>query len=159
MPNNQPEPLCSVLTVFRGLLTHVPRFEVLSPDVVPYGLRPHTRSICWLAEQVATQNLRRHAGSLGIRDVEFPESDIAVWDVRFRVGQLEEAEQIHVNVKVGDATRPRRRNDIASVKKLLAFFQGQPNTTLLCVVLRFRFQNTLIWFEPEPNSVQLSLDG
>ena len=58
--------------VFTKLIGDVPSFEVLNKDVLPYGLKQHTRSICWLAEQVILQNVKKRQVGYGIAEYQRP---------------------------------------------------------------------------------------
>ena len=91
----------------------VPGFKVLDEELVPEGLNPHTRSICWLAEQVILQNLKANKTSFSLSKVDYPVSDISPWDSALYFTDLKE--EVYVNIKVSDVAKPRRRNDIASV--------------------------------------------
>lgn len=128
----------------------VPRFEVLNSKYVPKGLKPHTRSICWLAEQVILQNVEMNSQFLKISDCTDPDSDIAAWDTRLKLSDLHSQPTVFVNIKVSDVTRPIRKNDIASVKKLLQFYRDNPDALLFYVVMMIRFDNTQIYFERPP---------
>ncbi len=45
--------------VFSQLLTEIlPVFKITDEKILPYGLKSHTRSISWLAEQVITQQTK-----------------------------------------------------------------------------------------------------
>jgi len=128
----------------------VPQFEVLNKKYLPEGLKPHTRSICWLAEQVILQNTRKNEKELGIIDFHYPKSDIEVWDVKFAFRDLFPEKEIFINVKVTDITKPTRKNDIASVKKLLNFYSINKNPLLLYAVFKIEFENNIIKLKPNP---------
>lgn len=126
--------------------TTVPGFKVLDEELVPEGLNPHTRSICWLAEQVIIQNLRLNKNGYGVNDVISPDSDIAPWDSALRIAGMQDI--VYVNIKVSDIAKPRRRNDIASVKALLRFYRDNPGALLFFVVIKLGFENCYIRFYP-----------
>lgn len=135
---------------FESLIVKVPHFEVLNKKYLPDGLKPHTRSICWLAEQVILQNTKKHKKKFGIIKFHYPPSDISAWDVKFSFKDLCAKEEIFINIKVTDITRPIRKNDIASVKKLLAFYSKYDNPLLLYAVFKIKFDNTIIRFKKHP---------
>lgn len=136
--------------VFNRFLDKVSSFQVLSPEVIPYGLKPHTRSICWLAEQVIVQNIEAMADKLRLKNFEYPKSDISIWDVRFSFKQVYPDHKVHINIKVANVMMPQRKNDFASVKTLLRFFDREQDPILLCVIFPFQFQNTNIKFIGKP---------
>ena len=65
-----------VKTLFLKVTEIIPNFNVTDPSILPYGLKPHTRSISWIAEQVITQQAKFHKDKLKIQDV-----DIDMWNV------------------------------------------------------------------------------
>jgi len=134
-----------VTDLFRNFTTSVPGFEVLNESYVPDGLNPHTRSVCWLAEQVILQNTRRLPQIHRLVD---PPSDISAWDARLFFDGEDET-PIFINIKVSSTTK-RLKNDIASVKKLKQFYEEYPDALLFFVVIRFDFENTWIRFHKEP---------
>jgi hypothetical protein len=135
---------------FNRLVQRIPTFRILDPTLVPEGLKPHTRSICWLMEQVILQNTRQDASYFGFSDFEYPESDVSVWDAKFKLIEVQEAGKIFVNVKVGNATIPDENNDFASIKALLSFYEKERDPLLLCVVFKFRFANVQVTFDGRP---------
>ena len=131
--------------LFREFIDAVPKFQVMNESYVPDGLNPHTRSICWLAEQVILQNTRRLPRLDWLED---PESDISAWDARLQFKGPEHP-PIFINIKVS-SSKKRQKNDIASVKKLKQFYDEHPDALLFFVVIRFEFDNTWIHFERTP---------
>jgi len=134
--------------IFSNLIRDVPSFEVLNKDVLPYGLKQHTRSICWLAEQVILQNVKKRQLEYGLTSYSDPESDISAWDAC--LGLKECPAPSYINIKVSDVTRPVRRNDIASVQKLISFYKERPTAFLFYVVIMLEFEGNRIHFRKEP---------
>ena len=66
--------------LLRALLKILPSFDITDEKVLPYGLKPHTRSISWLVEQVITQQTKFNAKKLGIADAEFEFPDTCLHD-------------------------------------------------------------------------------
>jgi len=130
---------------FNSFIDKVPEFEVLNSKYIPEGLNPHTRSICWLAEQVILQNTKKYSDEFGITDFEYPESDISTWDARLKYGLISNKD-VFINIKVTNADNPIRKNDIASVKKMLSFYQDHDEPLIYYVVLKFVFDNNKIKF-------------
>ena len=134
--------------VFSNLMKDVPLFRVLDDEVLPYGLHQHTRSICWLAEQVILQNVKKRQAEYGVSEYINPESDISAWDACISIAGC--AAPAFVNIKVSDVTRPARNNDIASVQKLLKFYKEKPNAALFYVVMMLEFDGNIIHFRKKP---------
>lgn len=144
----------SLEQLFARLITDgVASFEVLDEKYVPYGLKAHTRSICWLAEQVILQHLKKYEDRYGVHDYQDPISDIAPWDGKFKFKDLDYQDDVFINLKVSDVTKPVRRNDIASVKALLNFFSLNRDAAIFFVVVRLKFVNNKIFFV-EPVTVR-----
>lgn len=57
-------------SLFRKVIDIIPSFDIADPKVLPYGLRPHTRSVSWIVEQVITQQTKYHAKELNLENVE-----------------------------------------------------------------------------------------
>lgn len=134
--------------VFTRLIKDVPSFEVLNKDVLPYGLKQHTRSICWLAEQVILQNVKKRQVEYGVTEYINPDSDISAWDACLGINGR--SANGYINIKVSDVTRPVRRNDIASVQKLISFYKEKPTALLFYVVIMLEFDGNLIHFRKKP---------
>jgi hypothetical protein len=135
-------------TTFKGLIRDVSSFTVLDREILPYGLKQHTRSICWLAEQVILQNIKKRMQQYGLSSYEDPVSDISAWDAKLGFSGI--SAPSYVNIKVSDVTKPTRKNDIASVKKLLKFYQDFPHAHLFYVVLMLEFDGNVIHFRRTP---------
>jgi hypothetical protein len=133
--------------IFTAFITRkIPFFEVLKKEYLPEGLKPHTRSICWLAEQVILQNVRKHREEFGIIDFAYPTSDISPWDAKFVIPKSSGAHNVFINIKVTDSAKPIRKNDIASVKALLHFYRDNPDPLLYFVVIRLKFEDNIVRF-------------
>lgn len=133
-----------IFTIF--ITKKIPLFEVLRKEYLPEGLKPHTRSICWLAEQVILQNVKKFSTNFGLTDFEYPLSDISPWDSKFKINNCSEGKDVFVNIKVTDSTKPIRRNDISSVKTLLNFYKNNGEPLIYFVVIRLKFEDNVIKF-------------
>ena len=69
-----------VKTLFLKVTEIIPNFNVTDPSILPYGLKPHTRSISWIAEQVITQQTKFHRKKLGIQNVDINMPDTCLHD-------------------------------------------------------------------------------
>ena len=139
---------------FEILVNEIDRFEIIDKQLLPYGLKPHTRSVAWILEQVITQNTKVYKDLLDINEVEEPLSDLEVWDYKINFNELDE--DLYVNIKVTEFTRPRRKNDMSSIKKILAFFSENPHAHLLYAVFPFKFKGTEIIFTRFPDTYRSS---
>ena len=126
------------------LIAEISDFEVLNEKILPFGLKPHTRSVCWLAEQVITQNTMVRKDALRINEVIEPISELDVWDYGIDFEEINET--LLINIKITDTAKKRRKNDMSSIKRLVNFFSKNPNAHLLYAVFPFRFEDTKIIF-------------
>lgn len=133
-----------IFTIF--ITKKIPLFEVLKKEYLPEGLKPHTRSICWLAEQVILQNIKKFRSDFGLSDFEYPKSDISPYDAKFKIKNISLGKDVFVNIKVTDSAKPTRKNDIASVKTLLNFYKQNGEPLIFFVVIRLKFEENVIRF-------------
>lgn len=134
--------LCEMRSFFTRVIGIVPSFNITDPGVLPYGLKPHTRSISWIAEQVIVQQAKYNRERLGVLDVDFDQPDTSLHDCEV----VTENKQYFANVKITRAGGTRSRNDIAAVEKLFMQYSANVNYRLIYAVFKFSFDNTLIHF-------------
>ena len=65
---------------FTRVVQIIPSFDITNPEILPYGLKPHTRSVSWIAEYVIVQQAKYHRQSLGVADVDFSMPDTSRHD-------------------------------------------------------------------------------
>ncbi len=53
-----------VKNIFINLVNILPSFDILNKRILPYGLKPHTRSIAWIVEQVIVQQMKYNSAIL-----------------------------------------------------------------------------------------------
>ena len=66
--------------LFRNVIEFIPSFDITDPKVLPYGLKPHTRSVSWIVEQVITQQTKYHGEQLNLEDVDIDLPDTCLHD-------------------------------------------------------------------------------
>ena len=49
------EELLLMKDLFMRVIQIVPDFDIADSKILPYGLKPHTRSVSWIVEQVIVQ--------------------------------------------------------------------------------------------------------
>lgn len=81
------EDLVFIKTLYKKLVQILPKFNVADRTVLPYGLKPHTRSVSWLVEQVITQQTKFRKQELGIDEVNFDMPDTCLHDCEIYVGK------------------------------------------------------------------------
>lgn len=117
--------------------------QIGDDDTFPYGLRPHTRSICWIGEQAITQKLKKNAKILGMDDVEINFPDTCLYDCVPNFGK----NRIFLNVKVHDVCKKENKNDIAAVEKLYREYSNNEDYDIIYACFGIRFDKTAIKFD------------
>ena len=122
--------------LFRKLIENLAGFEIASEAALPFGLKEHTRSVSWIAEQVVTQNLAKIKSELGLKKVEYHLKDTSLHDCEVRTA----ANTFYINVKMHNMEGGDDRNDIAAAQKLLTAYKSKPAFNLIycCVGIRFK---------------------
>lgn len=130
-------------SIYKKLITVLPSFDITDEKILPYGLKPHTRSVSWLVEQVITQQTKYRAKYLGIEDVNFDMPDTCLHDCEIKVDK-----KIHyVNVKIHNVTMRENKNDIAAVEKLYMQYTTNPSYDLIYACFGINFKGVNIRFE------------
>lgn len=137
------EELATMQDLFERVVDIIPNFDITNPEILPYGLKPHTRSVSWIAEQVIVQQAKYNRGTLGIEDVDFSMPDTCLHDC---IVTTNNTDKYYVNIKITNAGRRRNKNDIAAVEKLYMQYRANPDYRLIYAVFGFTFDNTTISF-------------
>lgn len=91
MPNKQIKEIIEdiefIKSIYKRLITILPSFDITDKNILPYGLKPHTRSVSWLVEQVITQQTKYRAKHLNLNEVKFDMSDTCLHDCEIRNGK------------------------------------------------------------------------
>lgn len=53
--------MLEVKNIFLAVVNLLQAFNITDPQILPYGLRAHTRSVSWIVEQVITQQAKLRA--------------------------------------------------------------------------------------------------
>lgn len=135
--------LAAVQDLFVRVVQIIPSFDITNQDILPYGFKPHTRSVSWIAEQVIVQQAKYNRAALGISDVDFSMPDTSLHDC---IVEGMSDEKYYVNIKITNARGRRNKNDIAAVEKLYMQYRANPDYRLIYAVFGFTFDNTTISF-------------
>ncbi|MDR1963140.1 MAG: hypothetical protein LBQ50_05130 [Planctomycetaceae bacterium] len=111
--------------------------------VLPYGLKPHTRSVSWLVEQVITQQTKYRKKELELDDVAFDMPDTSLHDCEI----TQHKKTYYVNVKVHNMEGKAKKNDIAAVEKLYMQYSANPSYNLIYACFGIRFNGISIEFD------------
>ncbi len=129
-------------TLFRKIIKIIPSFDITDPKVLPYGLKPHTRSVSWIVEQVITQQAKYNRKKLNIQDIDIDLPDTCLHDCVIKKA----GKTYFVNIKITNAEGRRNKNDIAAVEKLYMQYNVKPDYRLIYAVFGFKFRNINISF-------------
>ena len=128
---------------FNKVINIIKAFHITDPNILPYGLKPHTRSVSWIIEQVIVQQAKCNKTALGVDDVSFDLADTCLHDCVVSLKGV----HYYVNIKVTDSGKAQTRNDIAAAVKLLDQYRANADYRLIYAVFPFSFDNTLITLE------------
>lgn len=130
--------------VFARIITLLPKFDIADKTVLPYGLKPHTRSVSWIVEQVIVQQAKFRKDELGLDEVSFDMPDTCLHDcVISKSGQ-----KYFVNVKIHNIDGKENKNDISAVEKLYFQYSANPDYDLVFACVGVSFKENSIFFDP-----------
>lgn len=132
-------------SLFKNLLTVLPNFDITNKKILPYGLKPHTRSVSWLVEQVIVQQTKYRAKELKIDDVNFDLPDTCLHDCEIHSN----GKKYYVNIKIHNIGGKENKNDISAVEKLYFQYITNPKYNLVYACFGIRFENVKICFDKD----------
>lgn len=135
--------LKNVKNICKKLLEILPNFSITDERILPYGLKPHTRSVSWLVEQVIVQQMKSHSKELKITDVNFDLPDTCLHDCVVICGK----KKYYINVKIHKVDGKENKNDISAVEKLYFQYTANPEYDLIYVCFGIRFENVKVNFD------------
>jgi len=130
-------------TAFTKLVRDIEKFEIVGKKLLPFGFKPHTRSISWIAEQAILQQAKIKAKELGFKDVIFSKHDTDVFDC---IIIDKSNRRIFVNVKITNIDGRHNKNDLSAAERLYGFLVDNDDLGLFYVVLGIKFDNTKVEF-------------
>lgn len=122
--------------VFGKVVQILPSFDITDRKVLPYGLKPHTRSVSWIVEQVVVQQAKYHRKKIGIDDLAFEWPDTCLHDCVIHIGD----QKLYVNVKISDLKKKPSKNDIAAVEELFYWYTRDPSYDLIYACFGIAFK-------------------
>ncbi|MEK7114793.1 MAG: hypothetical protein AAB847_00300 [Patescibacteria group bacterium] len=129
--------------LFKKLLDILPSFNITDSKILPYGLKPHTRSVSWLVEQVIVQQTKYRSKELDIEDVNFNLPDTCLHDCEI----TENGNKHYVNIKIHNIEGKENKNDISAVEKLYFQYVANPEYELIYACFGINFENIKINFD------------
>lgn len=134
--------LSKIQDLCTALVSNVSSFEVANSKALPYGLKPHTRSVSWLVEQVLVQRFKLDADKFGIGEVNYDLPDTALHDLTVNLGH----ETLYINLKAHQAEKKANKNDISAVEKLYNAYVQDPNYNLYYAAFGIKFSERSVVF-------------
>ena len=128
---------------YKTLIKILPSFDITDQKILPYGLKPHTRSVSWLVEQVITQQTKYRANELGLDDVDINMPDTSLQDCIISIGE----KKYYVNVKIHNVGGKETKNDISAVEKLYMQYTANTDYNLIYACFGISFENIRITFD------------
>lgn len=132
-----------IKNLYYKLLDILPSFDITNSELLPYGLKPHTRSVAWIVEQVINQQTKYRAKKLDIDEVNIELPDTCLHDCEIIKGE----KKYYVNIKVHNIMGKENKNDISAVEKLYIQYHANKNYNLIYACFGIRFQNVNISFD------------
>ena len=126
---------------FGEVVQIIPKFRLTSRRILPYGLKPHTRSVSWIVEQVIAQQAKYNRRTLGVNDVEIDLPDTCLHDCEVVKNSRK---KYYVNIKITNVKVRPGKSDIAAVEKLYMQYKANPDYRLIYVVFGFSFSNITV---------------
>lgn len=110
--------------IYQKLLMLLPSFNITDKKILPYGLRPHTRSVSWLVEQVITQQTKYKARQLNLGGVNMGGSTKKFSSVHDNIGFFVKSKNYHfdidaIRIPYDQETKKARTRSIFVGKKWL----------------------------------------
>jgi len=132
-----------VKDIFFNLLKILPNFNITDEKILPYGLKPHTRSISWIVEQVIVQQAKFNAEKLQLNYVNYDMPDTCLHDCEIHCN----GKKYFINIKTHNVEGKANKNDISAVEKLYIQYQANQNYRLIYACFGVKFQNINISFD------------
>ena len=129
--------------VFARIIALLPKFDIADKTVLPYGLKPHTRSVSWIVEQVIVQQAKFRKDELGLDEVSFDMPDTCLHDCVILKG----GQKYFVNVKIHNIDGKENKNDISAVEKLYFQYSANPDYDLVFACVGVSFKENSIFFD------------
>ncbi len=124
------------------LVENVQSFEVANANALPYGLKPHTRSVSWLVEQVLVQRFKLDAAGMKVGKVDYDWPDTALHDLTIEVN----GRVLPINVKAHQAENKPNKNDISAVEKLYNAYKSDSEYNLYYAAFGIKFEGRSVVF-------------
>lgn len=134
-----------VNNIFLSIIDFIPSFEIAESDILPYGLRPHNRSINWFAEQTIKQQTKFNANKLGVDKVDYDIPNNYLHNIVL----TKNAREYFVKIKFHSEKVMNYQHTIASTAKTFLQYKSNPNYRLIYATFGTNFENRIVTFNSE----------
>lgn len=125
-----------------SLIKNIGSIPIASPRIMPYGWRKAAkgRTVWRIVEEVISQGLESQASQLGFEFVEPAESEVGVYDFRFKlIGHSTS----YVNIKSSVLDGRTNKDDISKADGLINFYHDNPDANLYIATFTISFNKDL----------------
>ena len=111
------------------LIANIGDIPIASPRIMPFGWRKAAkgRTVWRIVEEVVSQGLESQASQLGFEFVQAAESEVGVYDFKFK---LPHKPTSFVNIKSSVRDGRTNKDDISKIVGLIDFYHDNPDANL-----------------------------
>lgn len=124
------------------LIKNIGDIPIASKAIMPYGWRKAAkgRTVWRIVEEVISQGLEFQAKKLGFDSVHAAESEVGVYDFKFRYDGNKES---YVNIKSSVKGGKTNKDDISKAVGLIDFYNENPNANLYVATFVISFKENM----------------
>lgn len=124
------------------LIEKIGDIPIANKKCMPYGWRKAAkgRTVWRIVEEVISQGLEFWADDLGFDSVQAADSEVGIYDFRFR---CEGKEESYVNIKSCVQGGKTNKDDISKAEGLIEFYRKNPKTNLYIATFMICFQEDM----------------
>lgn len=124
------------------LIENIGDIPIANKKSMPYGWRKAAkgRTVWRIVEEVISQGLEFWADDLGFDSVQAADSEVGVYDFRFR---CEKKEESYVNIKSCVQDGKTNKDDISKAEGLIEFYRKNPKANLYIATFMICFQEDM----------------
>ena len=125
-----------------SLIQQIGPIPIANPKLMPYGWRKSAkgRTVWRIVEEVISQGLEFYGEHLGFDLVRAADSEVGVYDFKFRCGGKMEA---YVNIKSSVMGGRVNKDDISKAEGLIDFYHRNPNANLYIATFEISFRDDM----------------
>lgn len=126
-----------------NMVNNIGPIPIANKDIMPYGWRKSAkgRTVWRILEEVISQNLEKHAKSLGFDSVIPAESEVSVYDFKF---VYQGGKTSYVNIKSAvESGKKNQKDDISKAVGLHSFYEENPDANLYIASFVLRFNDDM----------------